>query len=91
LRLKGVIYSEEKEEMFHLEDIMASRFLYGRLDASQLLPSPEDSRWIESLPTGILQEAAGRLCHMTLSRGPEAEIASRALLALYAIAGEGVR
>lgn len=89
LRLKGVLYSEEKEEFFHLEDLIASRFLYGRMDASRLLPSPEDPSWIESLPAGVFQEAAGRLYEMASAGGPDAETASRALLELYAIAGEG--
>jgi hypothetical protein len=61
------------------------------MDGSQLFPSPEDTQWIESLPVGILQEAAGRLQKVALSGGREAEIASRALLELYAIVGEGVR
>jgi len=91
LRLKGLLYSEEKEEFFHLEDLIASRFLYGRIDASQLLPSPEDASWVESLPTGVLQEAARRLYEKTSVGGPEAETASRALLELYAIIGEGSR
>jgi DNA repair exonuclease SbcCD nuclease subunit len=91
LRVKGVLYSEEREDFFHLEDLIASRFLYGRMDTSQLLPSPEDARWIESLPAGIFQEAARRLQEMTLAGGREAETASRALLELYAIVGEGAR
>jgi DNA repair exonuclease SbcCD nuclease subunit len=91
LRLKGVLYSEEKEDLLHLEDLIAWRFLYGRMDDSLLRPSHRDTQWIESLPTGILQEAAGRLQQMTLSSGREAEIASRALLELYAILGQGVR
>ncbi|MFO7965570.1 MAG: DNA repair exonuclease [Desulfobacterales bacterium] len=91
LRLKGVLYSEEKEDFFHIEDLIASRFLYGRIEASQLFPSPEDARWIESLPSGIFQEVAGRLHEMTLTGGREAETASRALLELYAIIGEGLR
>ena len=91
LRLKGVLYSEEREDFFHLEDLIDSRFLYGRMDVSQLRSSPEDARWIESLPAGIFQEAAGRLQEMTLTGGREAETASRALLELYVIVGEGSR
>jgi len=91
LRLKGVLFAAEKEDLFHLVDILSSRFLYGRMDDSRLFPSREDTQWIESLPGGILQEAAGRLQQMTRSGGREAEIASRALLELFAIVGEGVR
>ena len=88
LRLKGLLYSEEKEELPHIEDIIATRFLYARIDASELLPCPEDTQWIESLPLGILQESAGRLQQMTLSGDQQAETASRALLELYKIVGE---
>ena len=91
LNLKGLLYSEEKEELLHIEDIIATRFLYARMDASALLPYPEDTQWIESLPSGILQETASRLQQMTLSGGQEAETASRALLELYKIVGEVTR
>ncbi|MFH1241243.1 MAG: DNA repair exonuclease [Pseudomonadota bacterium] len=88
LRLEGLLYSEEGEELRHIEGLIASRFLYSRMDASKLLPAPEDTQWIESLPPGILREGASRLQQMTLSGGRKAEIASRALLELYVIAGE---
>jgi hypothetical protein len=88
LRLKGLIYSVEKDELRHLEDLIASRFLYARMDLSELLPSPEDSQWIKALPPGILQEAAGRLQKMALSGGQNAQAASHALLELYTVAGE---
>lgn len=88
LRLKGLIYSVEKDELRHLEDLIASRFLYARMDSSELLPSPEDNQWIEALPPGILQEAAARLQKMALSGGQNAQAASRALLELYTVAGE---
>jgi DNA repair exonuclease SbcCD nuclease subunit len=88
LHLKGLLYSEEGVELSHIEDLIASRFLYARIDASELLPSPNDTRWVESLPPGMLREAAGRLQQMSLSGGQEAELASRALLQLYVIAGE---
>jgi len=88
LRLKGILFSDEKDELFHLEDIIGSRFLYARMDSSGLILSPEDSAWIESLPGGILQEAGSRLQQMVSSGGKDAQIAAKALLELYAAAGE---
>jgi len=88
LCLKGLLHSEDRQELFHLEDLFASRFLYARMDASGLRPSPEDTNWIEVLPPGILRETASRLQRMAVSAGGDAETASRALLELYAISGE---
>jgi len=88
LRLKGVIYSVDEDELAHIADLIASRFLYARMDSSGLLPSPEDNQWIEALPPGILQEAATRLRRMALSGAQNVQTASQALLELYTIAGE---
>ena len=88
LRLEGLLAAHEKQELLHIEDLVASRFLYARMDASGLLPSPDDAQWIESLPPGILREAAGRIQQTALSGGTGAKTASRALLELYTIAGE---
>jgi DNA repair exonuclease SbcCD nuclease subunit len=88
LRLAGLLYSDEKEDLLAVEDLLAARFLYARLDASELHPAPEDDQWIQSLPAGILREAASRLQQRGLSGGQEAETAARALLELYRIAGE---
>lgn len=87
IRLKGLLYSEEREELRYLEDLIASRFLYARMDTAGLRPSPTDSQWIDSLPAGVLREAAGRLQQMALAGGEDGHVASRALLELYAIAG----
>ena len=91
LRLKGMLCSEEKEDLLHIENIITSRFLFGRIDNSQLLPSPKDTQWIDLLPAGILQETAERLQQKALSGGREAQIASRALLELYTIVGKEIR
>jgi len=88
LRLKGLLYVEEQAELYHLEDLLASRFLYAHLDASGLLPSPQNNRWVEALPAGALQEAALRLQHLALSGQPDSSTAARALLELYALAGD---
>lgn len=83
--LSGLLMADERAELNHIEDILSSRFLWGRLDASSLLPSPEDKTWIASLPPGILRDAAMRLRD---NPGASPEIAARALTELYAIAVE---
>jgi predicted phosphodiesterase len=89
VRLTGLLFAEEKHELFHLEDLIAGRFLYARLDAAALVPSPEDAAWIEALPSGILQEAARRLQQQAAAGGEHSETAARALLELYAAVEEG--
>ncbi|MCX5907983.1 MAG: DNA repair exonuclease [Deltaproteobacteria bacterium] len=91
LRLQGLLPADDQPELFFLEDLLPSRFLYARLEASNLRPSPEDNRWIDGLPPGVLRETARRLQKMAGSAGEAGEAASRALLELYAISGEGRR
>lgn len=89
--LSGLLQADEQQELAHIEDILASRFLYGRLDALNLRPSPGDDSWISSLSHGIVRETATRLLELASSGGgdgKEAEIASRALIELYAIMGK---
>ena len=83
--LSGLLMADERAELDHIEHILNSRFLWGRLDASRLRPSPEDETWIGNLPPGIIRDAALRLRD---NPGASPEIATRALLELYAIAGE---
>jgi DNA repair exonuclease SbcCD nuclease subunit len=83
--LSGFLMAQERAELDHMEQILESRFLWGRLDASRLRPSPADDSWIEKLPPGIIRDAAIRL------RNPQhvsPEVAARALMELYAMAGE---
>jgi len=93
LRLAGLLAAEGRDEIARLEGILASRFLFARLDVSQLRPSPEDESWLDSLPPGILRETASRLRELadpaftgTRPEGASPEVASRALLELYALA-----
>jgi DNA repair exonuclease SbcCD nuclease subunit len=83
--LGGILTADGQAELDHIEQILQSRFLWARLDASRLRPSPEDDSWIENLPPGIIRDAAMRL------RGREdvpPEVAARALMELYAMMGE---
>lgn len=86
--LSGLLTADESGDLEHLEQILHSRFLYGRLDSSRIRPSPEDDSWVQALPPGIIRDTAVRL-----RDHPNAppEVAARALMELYAIAMEGVR
>ncbi len=85
LTLNGILAAGDRGELEHLEDILVSRFLWRRVDATKLRPSPEDDTWISSLPAGVTREAAKRLRHST---DVSPEVAARALMELYAIASE---
>lgn len=95
LRLKGVLAAAERDEIARIEEILASRFLFHRLDSSGLRPSPDDESWLSSLPPGILQNVAARLRELSSPgfsgqrpEGASPEVASRALMELYAMVPE---
>lgn len=83
--LSGVLMADDRADLEHLEQIVASRFLFGRVDSERLLPSPEDDMWISGLPPGVIRESAIRLRD---SRDLPPRTAARALMELFAIAGE---
>jgi DNA repair exonuclease SbcCD nuclease subunit len=83
--LSGVLSADGRDELERIEQILESRFLWGCVDASALHPSPMDNSWINNLPPGIIREAAVRIRD---SVGVPPEVASRALIELYALAGE---
>ena len=98
LRLKGLLAAAERDEVARIEEILASRFLFHRVDSSGLRPSPEDANWLASLPPGILQNVAARLQELSDPRfagerpeGASPEVASRALMELYALMTEEPR
>lgn len=91
VRIKGLMPAEGLRELEHLTQITQSRFFHARVSTSDLLPAPGDDAWISRLPQGILREAAHKLQSQSLASGPSAEVASRALMDLYAIAEEASR
>jgi DNA repair exonuclease SbcCD nuclease subunit len=98
VRLKGLLAAAERDEIDRIEQIMASRFLYHRVDSAGLRPSPEDTNWLANLPPGILQNVAARLQELSdpgyagqRPEGASPEVASRALMELYALMTEGSR
>lgn len=98
VRLAGVLPTADQQELGHLQEILTSRFAWARLDSSRLRPPPGDDAWAASLPAGVLRDAAARLCALAdpafggpRPEGASPDVASRALLELYAILGEGPR
>jgi hypothetical protein len=83
--LSGLLMADERAKLDHIEHILSSRFLWGKLDVSRLRPSPQDDSWITSLPPGIIRDAA---MHLRDTPGTSPEIAARALMELYVIVGE---
>lgn len=95
LRVAGLLSAQDRDELARIEEILASRFLFGRIDSARLRPSPSDDSWIAGLPAGALREAATNLRQLAdpayggpRPEGATPEIASRALLDLYALASE---
>lgn len=95
VRLSGLIGPEDRAELDRIGEIVSSRFLYGGVDASSLRPSPQDDRWIERLPAGIIRQAGERLRQLAdpaftgpRPEGATPEVASRALIELYALVSE---
>ncbi len=91
VRLAGLLMAEERLEIERIQQILTSRFLSGRLDVLRLRPSPDDDNWISALPPGIIRQAASRLRATADSSEDSLGTAARALMELYAIAGEAVQ
>lgn len=96
LRVGGLLAAQDRDELVRIEELLASRFLFGRIDPARLRPSPSDDGWIAGLPAGALREAAAALRDLAdpgfagpRPEGASPEVACRALLELYALAAEG--
>ena len=96
IRLGGVFAAAENSEIERLSEIVASRFLFGRVDTAGLRPRPGDDRWVSNLPIGPVREAGARLCEwsslastMPRPEGAKSEVATQALLMLYQLANRG--
>lgn len=90
LQLRGVLHPGQQSELTRIDEIVRARFLYGRIDHSQLLPTPEDEGWLAGLPVGVMRDVAERLKQLSepaaqIDRPDYAtpEVAARALLELY--------
>ncbi len=90
LRIDGVLDQDDQAELTRLDELVQARFMYARVDSTGVVPSPGDQRWLESLPAGVVREAAQRLQALsdlahTTDRPDYATpaVATRALVELY--------
>jgi hypothetical protein len=95
LRIDGVLDQEDQAELARLDELVRARFLFGRMDTVRLAPRPDDDRWLEMLPAGVLRESAQRLQALSdpaySADRPEyasPPVATRALLELYRMVQE---
>lgn len=95
VRLDGVLEREDQAEVARIDELVRARFLYGRIDTSQLVPRPDDDRWLDMLPAGVLRESAQRLQSLSdpaysADRPDYASpaVATRALLELFRLVQE---
>lgn len=85
LRLEGALGADALAATERLDEILAARFLHGRVDREALFLAPGDTAWIDALPPGPVQAAARRLA----GAGDSDAIAREALVRLYGHAREG--
>lgn len=92
LQISGLLGAENRGEISRIQGILSSRFLFGRVEASRVRPSPEDESWIDGLPAGVIREAGSRIQELAdphfAGERPEdssPEVATRALVELYAM------
>ncbi|MCH8047467.1 MAG: DNA repair exonuclease [Planctomycetes bacterium] len=94
-KLTGVLHPTDSAALTHLDQLIQSRFLYGRLDRDGLRPQPEDEKWLDDLPSGVIRQLAGHLQDLSdrSYAGPREEyatpeVATRAMMELYALVSE---
>lgn len=95
LRIDGVLDQGDQVELARLEELVRARFLFGRIDTARLAPRPDDHRWLDMLPVGVLRESAQRIKTLSdpaysVDRPEYASpaVATRALLELYRMVTE---
>jgi DNA repair exonuclease SbcCD nuclease subunit len=90
IRLNGLLFADEAIEITRLEQIMSSRFLFGRVQTSALAPAPADENWVSGLPQGFLRNAGAKLREIGNSDADARRrlVAARALRELYVMKEE---
>ncbi len=83
LRLSGLFSPRDDAELVRIDELLAARFVCGRIDTTGLIPAPTDDGWLANLPPGVLVETARRLQAMT-----DSPVAAQALLDLYRLSQE---
>jgi hypothetical protein len=95
MRLKGVLHPSQQSELIRIDELVQARFLYSRIDHSQLVPAPEDESWVANLPIGVMRDVAQRLqllsdpaCPLERPEYATPDVAAHALLELYRLTAE---
>ncbi len=91
-RVAGLLFPGDEEELRRITELLATGFVFGRLDATRLLLAPEADGWLERIPPGPVRAAAARLRELSSSayseprpEGGTPKAAAQALLELYAL------
>jgi predicted phosphodiesterase len=74
--LEGTLFGAEHEALAHVLEIVEKRFLFGRSDASRLVPDQSGPEWIQNLPEGYLRGAARHLLEAACASPPDAVAAA---------------
>jgi DNA repair exonuclease SbcCD nuclease subunit len=69
--LHGTLFGSDHEMLGKVIELVEGRFLFGRIDASHLIPDKNGPDWIEHLPPGHLQEAARDLLRRACGELPD--------------------
>jgi hypothetical protein len=81
LVLAGALGADAIAETARLDEILAARFLFGRVERDAIVLAPGDASWIDALPPGPVQAAARRL-----AEAPESDaVAREALVRLFSL------
>lgn len=85
VQLRGILFPEDRPGLRRIEEVLGSRFLFGALDATGLVPAPDGAGWIEALPAGAFREAAFELRARAAqsAAADERAVATQALLQLF--------
>lgn len=74
--LEGTLFGAEHDALARVLEIVEKRFLFGRSDASRLVPDQSGPEWIENLPEGYLRGAARDLLEAACANPPDAVAAA---------------
>jgi len=86
LVLSGALGVDALAATERLDEILAARFRFGRVDREKLVLAPGDASWVAALPAGPVQAAARRLA----AAGDDDAVAREALVRLFRFSREGV-
>jgi len=74
--LEGTLFGAEHDALARVLEIVEKRFLFGRSEASRLVPDQSGPEWIEHLPEGYLRSAARDLLDAACASPPDAVAAA---------------